>query len=109
MKVLREGHRYELENFENKGSEGQIIQFIEKEEQKSNVLGIPTTKLVTVNDGTTNEEVLEVLINRLQLLSAKLPSRETSIAITKLEEALMWLNKRTADRLKRGVEGTHQK
>ena len=66
-------------------------------------------KLVTINDGTTNEEVLEVLINRLQVLSAKLPSRETSIAITKLEEALMWLNKRTNDRLKRGVEGTYIK
>jgi hypothetical protein len=112
MKVLREGHRYELENFENKGSEGQIIQFIEKEEkvlsldQKTNSI---EKSLVTINDGTTNEEVLEVLINRLQVLSAKLPSTETSIAIHKLEEALMWLNKRTQDRLKRGVEGTHQK
>lgn len=112
MKVLREGHRYELENFENKESKGQEIQFIEKEEkvvsvdQKTNSI---EKSLVTINDGTTNEEVLEVLINRLQSLSAKLPSRETSIAITKLEEALMWLNKRTTDRLKRGVEGTNQK
>lgn len=33
--------------------------------------------------------------------------RENSIAITKLDEALMWLNKRTADREARKVEGTH--
>lgn len=109
MKVLREGHLYELENFENKDAEGQKIQFIEKEQVHSDVFGVQVTKLVTINDGTTNEEVLEVLINRLQVLSAKLPSRETSIAITKLEEALLWLNKRTNDRLKRGVEGTHLK
>ena len=111
MKILREGHRYELENFENKESKGQEIQFIEKAEQTSisSSDSVIETKLVTINDGTTNEEVLEVLINRLQVLSAKLPSRETSIAITKLEEALMWLNKRTADRVKRNVEGTHQK
>ena len=109
MKVLREGHLYELENFENKDSEGQKIQFIEKVQVNSTGLGVVTNKLVTVNDGTTNEEVLEVLINRLQVLTEKLPSRETSIAITKLEEALLWLNKRTSDRLKRGVEGTHLK
>jgi hypothetical protein len=104
MKVLREGHRYELENFENKEAKGQEIQFIEKGNLSENSIS-----LVTINDGTTNEEVLEVLINRLQVLSAKLPSRETSIAITKLEEALMWLNKRTADRVKRDVEGTNIK
>ncbi len=33
--------------------------------------------------------------------------RENAVAITKLDEALMWLNKRTADREAREVEGTH--
>lgn len=33
--------------------------------------------------------------------------RENAIAITKLEEALMWLNKRSQDREARQVEGTH--
>src|SRR5438552_13517866 len=33
--------------------------------------------------------------------------RENAMAITKLDEALMWLNKRTADREARQVEGTH--
>lgn len=33
--------------------------------------------------------------------------RENAIAITKLDEALMWLNKRTQDREARQVEGTH--
>lgn len=33
--------------------------------------------------------------------------RENAMAITKLDEALMWLNKRTADRTARNVEGTH--
>lgn len=34
--------------------------------------------------------------------------RENSLAITKLDEALHWLNHRTADRESRGVEGTHK-
>lgn len=38
-----------------------------------------------------------------------LASRETSTAITKLDEALMWLNKRAEDRQLRGVQGTYKK
>ncbi len=38
-----------------------------------------------------------------------LASREASMAITKLDEALMWINKRADDRKLRGVQGTYQK
>ncbi len=38
-----------------------------------------------------------------------LASRETSMAITKLDECLMWIGKRAADRAARGVQGTYQK
>lgn len=105
MKTITPGHKYELANFEKNISElNQTIQFIEK---IPNI--VDSTKLDTVNDGTTNEELLEVLIDRLQYLNNKFPCRENSIVITKLEESLMWLNKRTSDRLKRGVEGKHIK
>jgi hypothetical protein len=45
------------------------------------------------------------LIDRLTYLNNKFPCRENSIAITHIETALLWLNKRTNDRLNRGVEG----
>lgn len=100
MQVITTGHRYALDSFE--GAPRQVIQFIEK---------VPTAEgsaeLRTVNDGTTNEEVLAVLIDRLQYLNGKFPCRENALAITKLEESLMWLNKRTASRQARGVEGKH--
>lgn len=32
---------------------------------------------------------------------------ENAVAITKLDEALLWLDKRTREREARGVEGTH--
>jgi len=60
-------------------------------------------------NGIQNEEVLEVLIDRMNWLNAQSFCRENSLAITKLEEALLWLNKRTADRVNRNVEGTHAK
>lgn len=58
--------------------------------------------------GTTLEEMLRVSIERLSYLNQKFPSRENSIALTKMQEAVMWLNARTADRVARGVEGKHQ-
>lgn len=104
MRILTPGHRYVLANFENPvATEGQTLQFIEK------VPGPEGTAapLVTVNNGTTNEEVLRVLIDRMKSLQAKFPCRENAIVTTKLEESLMWLEKRTADRKARGVEGRH--
>lgn len=97
---LVEGHKYELPNFENSGSNNQTIQFIQKEPIVEG-----STELKTISDGTTNESVLECLIKRMNYLQGKFPCRENAIVITKLEESLMWLNKRTADRLKRNVEG----
>lgn len=103
MKTKVAGHTYELSNFENKDENGQILQFIHKEPKEEG-----SAELVTVADGTTNEEVIEVLIDRLNFLQSKFPCRENAIVITKLEESLMWLNKRTADRIKRNVEGKQQ-
>lgn len=99
MKVLEAGHTYELSNFENKDAAGQTLQFIHKEP-----IADGSTEFKTVADGTTNEELLEVLIHRLGFLQKQLPCRENAIVITKLEESLMWLNKRTADRQKRNVD-----
>ena len=99
MKVLTEGHRYELANFYADIHEcNQILQFIEK-------TPLPGGVLQTLHDGTTNEEVLRMLIDRMTYLQKKCACRENAIVITKLEESLMWMEKRTADRRGRGVEG----
>jgi hypothetical protein len=59
-------------------------------------------------NGFQNEQLIAVLVHRLGVLNKAFPCRENSLAITKLEEALLWLEKRTADRKARGVEGTNQ-
>lgn len=99
-RVVNPGHLYELDNFEVGGNPSQIIHFIEKQPDPCN----PTTFL-TIYNGTTNEEVLKVLIHRLNNMNSKFPCRENSIVVTHLETALLWLGKRTADRKARGVEG----
>lgn len=103
MKILTEGHLYELDQFESTDGGNQRIQFIHKEP-----INPGAKELETVSNGTTNEEVLAILIDRMYFLQTKFPCRENSIVITKLEESLMWLNKRTSNRNKRGVEGRHQ-
>lgn len=103
FKVVVEGHVYILDSMEDK--DNQRIAFINKQP----VPGSEKGELETVNDGTTNEAVLEMLIDRLMYLNNRMACRENSIAITKLEEALMWLEKRTADRIDRKVEGKEKK
>lgn len=103
MKVRIKGHKYEVSNFEG-GESNQVIQFIHKEPKKEG-----SVEFITVSDGTTTEEVLEVLIDRMKYLQDKFACRENALVITKLEESLMWLEKRTSDRMKRNVEGKNLK
>jgi hypothetical protein len=98
MKCLDDCHNYEMDTFLN-AAEGDHLQFYR--------MALDGSK----TDGVTNEEVLRVLIHRLTFLNEKWQNgkfrcRENSLAITKLEEALMWLEKRTADRVARKVEAT---
>jgi hypothetical protein len=58
-------------------------------------------------NGITNEALLAVLIDRMRGFQAgPFVCRENAVALTKMEEALMWLQKRTRERMARGVEGT---
>lgn len=56
------------------------------------------------------EDLIIMVITRLEHFQrSQFGCRENTIAITKLEETLMWLRKRTMDREQRGVEGFHKK
>jgi len=106
MKAITPGHKYELGNFEAKDAPGQTLQFIEKEPACN-----PTVpgELRTVFDGTTNEEVIKMLIDWMEFLYAKFPSEETACSISHLKQALYAQQSRTYSRLERGVEGRHLK
>ena len=59
-------------------------------------------------NGCHQEDLLAIVIDRLQSFqSGDFKCRENALAITKIEEAMHWLNHRTAGRVKRGVEGTN--
>jgi hypothetical protein len=60
-------------------------------------------------NGCQIEDVIDVLVTRLQgFQQAGYPCRENALAITKLEEARLWLNERTRKRQAQGVEGRNE-
>lgn len=73
-------------------------------------LGFGTER--TESNGAFVEGAIEAALQRLRFFqeatSGKFACRQNALAITKLEEALMWLDNRTGERIHRGVEGTHQ-
>jgi len=61
-------------------------------------------------NGVCNEDLIAMVICRLEHFQrSEFSCRDNAMAITKLEEALLWLRKRTIGRENRGVEGTHVK
>lgn len=61
-------------------------------------------------NGAFVENVVDAAVKRIQFYQdSKFNCRENAIALTHLETALLWLNKRTQDREARQVEGTHNK
>lgn len=85
MHVFDEGHLYEV-------NKNQLIQFIKR------------TNGELVKEGTTNEELLEVLINRTEFLNGKFPCIENDMALLAMKAALEAFNSRTQKRVAQGVE-----
>ncbi len=94
--------------------------FVVVESGETPICGIPDLNLCTVDfqegpikecgvNGVANEDLIAMVICRLEhFQKSEFSCRDNAIAITKLEEALLWLRKRTMGREQRGVEGTHE-
>lgn len=84
------------------------------------VIGVPGEQPTTIRfqeggvkeagiNGITQETLIAIAIHRLRCFqSGPFACRENAVALTHLETALMWLQKRTRDRMARGVEGAQQ-
>lgn len=63
----------------------------------------------TERNGIFIEDLLIVAYAKLKSYNDALPSRENSLALTKLEEAIFWLASRKVERETRGVYGKEEK
>lgn len=60
--------------------------------------------------GVLDTDLLEIVRHRLQSFQqGEFATRENAIALTHIEEALLWMNKRVEDRIEKGVLGTTNK
>ena len=60
-------------------------------------------------NGITNEVLLAVVADRLRSFqSGPFACKANACALTHIEEAQHWLQQRTIERMRRGVEGTHK-
>ena len=60
--------------------------------------------------GVLDTDLLEIVRDRLKgFQSGEYACRENACALTHIEEALMWLNRRVEDRIERNVLGTNNK
>lgn len=87
MEVIDPGHKYLLDSLD--GPCEQTLTFVKREGPKypGNVGSYP---------GTTIQEVLRVLINRLEYVNNQLPCFETQVARESLIMAIGWLERRAA-------------
>lgn len=61
-------------------------------------------------NGCHQEDLLEIVIDRLRSFQdGPFACRENALALTRCQEAMHWLNHRTIQRTKRGVEGINVK
>lgn len=61
-------------------------------------------------NGITHEALLAIVADRLRSFqSGPFACKANACALTHVEEAQHWLQQRTIERMRRGVEGTHQK
>lgn len=59
-------------------------------------------------NGITHEALLEIVADRLRSFQkGPYSCKANACALTHIEEAQHWLQQRTIERLRRGVEGTH--
>lgn len=60
--------------------------------------------------GVIDSDLLEIVRDRLKAFQAgPFATRENACALTHIEEALMWMNRRVEDRIERNVLGTMNK
>lgn len=59
-------------------------------------------------NGITHEALLAIVIDRLRnFQKGPYACKANACALTHIEEAMHWLQQRTLERMRRGVEGTH--
>ena len=104
-------HRYEISGFmvDTNASGKNPDDFDRLEETRPCVVLFQNGPIEEVGvNGVTHEALLAIVADRLRSFQkGPYASRYNALALTHIEDAQNWLNRRTLERMRRGVEGTH--
>jgi hypothetical protein len=108
FETIEQGTEYTIPNYEVIDGQGiqltgttQTIKFVRGSKLKE--------EEVEKREGTLHEHLLSMIIEDLKYKNNLVPSRESALVITKLEEARMWMEERQRSREASGTSGTYQK
>lgn len=99
-------HRYAVSGFDNERNPSKFT--VDEPSTKTVILfqngPIPEAGV----NGVTHEVLLAIVADRLRSFqSGPFACKANACALTHIEEAQHWLQQRTIERMRRGVEGTH--
>lgn len=107
FKTVEQGTHYELPVYKVVDGKG-----IEETSETHAIRFVRGSKVLEENvekrEGTLHEHLLSCMIEDLKFKNTLVPSRETALVITHLQEAQHWLEKRENARSAAGVVGTYQ-
>ena len=103
-------HRYDITGFDTEENPSAILPDGYKASFSRLVVVFQNGLIQEVGvTGVSNEALLAIVEDRLVgFQSGQYACRENEFALARLQEAMMWLQNRTRDRMVRGVEGTNQ-
>lgn len=105
IETVKEGATYSIPSYQvtNDGmvdGDGLELKFCKGNKEDENVFR---------QEGVFTETLIQVAKQYLESVNVgNMATRETSMVITKLDEALMWIDKRSNDRKLREVQGTYK-
>ncbi len=104
-------HRYDITGFDTKGNPGEDDGSGYRASFARSIVLFQNGPIKEVGvNGVTHEALLAILIDRLKSFQAgPFACEANTIALGHLDHALAHLQKRTRERIARGVEGTHAK
>jgi len=92
MKIIDVGHKYELLCLD--GSKKQVLQFVKRFDKDPSKFPGNTNSY----PGTTMQDVLQCLCNRIRYLQNQIPCVENELILNKFQECLFLLEQRAARR-----------
>lgn len=95
MKIIDPGHKYELDHLD--GINKSILTFVKREGNK-----FPGN--IGHYEGTNLQEVLRILINRIEYLNNQVPDKRNLVIIHKLLKSIWLLEDRAAERHNRDFD-----